>query len=114
MLNAELECHVDLELSFSHHQERHTKRRNDIQRSEQDLWHYASWYAALDDVRKTVLIDMTFQLGIQHVLNFKKMIACLEVKDYQQAAKEMLASAWETETPGRCERMAMIMETGSL
>ncbi len=88
--------------------------KNDMARAEHDLWHYAPWYAALDEVRKTVLIDMTFQMGIQNVLNFKKMIACLEVKDYEQAAKEMINSAWNDETPQRCHRLAMIMETGSL
>ena len=87
---------------------------NDISRCEKELWHYAPWYADLDDARKCVILDMTFQLGIEAVLNFKAMIACINAKSWKGAAQAMLDSAWDSETPKRCHDLALAMETGSL
>lgn len=88
---------------------------NDIMRCERDLAHYAaSWYPKLDDVRKSVLIDMTFEMGIQGVLEFRVMIFNLTNGFFELAAKDMLSSKWAEQVPGRAQRLALIMETGSL
>lgn len=85
---------------------------NDIMRCQADLWHYAPWYADLDNIRKMVIIDMVFNLGIQGVLGFKRMIAAIRAEDYVGAAREMLASHWATQVGKRAARLATQMETG--
>ncbi len=56
---------------------------------------------------------MAFQLGVNGVANFKKMIAALIARDYAAAAREMLDSNWaKVQTPARAQRMAEMMRTG--
>lgn len=66
----------------------------------------------LDDVRKTVLIDMCFNLGISRLLQFKKMFAAIGVKDWTLAADEMIDSRWCSQVGQRCETLRVMMETG--
>lgn len=67
---------------------------------------------SLDDFRKTIIIDMCFQLGIEGVRSFKKMLTALANYDYDRAADEMLNSKWHIQTPARCEMLANRMRKG--
>ena len=69
-------------------------------------------YKTLDASRQSVLIQMGFQLGIEGMLAFKKMIQALKAKDYETASAEMLDSKWAKQTPGRAKRLAGQMEMG--
>ena len=71
-------------------------------------------FRGLDPVRQTVLVDMSYQLGISGMMNFKKMLAAIEAGDYSTAAKEMLDSLWAKQTPVRAKRNANAMATGIL
>jgi len=87
---------------------------NDIQRVETELWQYCPWYADLDNVRKMVIIDMAFNLDIHGLLQFKNMIAALQVKDYVGAKNALLDSLWAKQVGKRATHLAMQMETASL
>jgi lysozyme len=67
-----------------------------------------------DYVRRAVLYNMAFQLGINGLLGFEKMIAAYRIKDYRTAAEEMLDSLWasEKQTPKRAKRLANQMISG--
>lgn len=67
--------------------------RNDIEEANRTLQIY-SWYKAMDDVRKEVMIELVFNLGIGNLLKFKKALRALEDKNYSQAAKEFKNSLW--------------------
>jgi lysozyme len=86
--------------------------RNDIASKTAQCDQRFEWFATLDDARQGVIVCMAFQLGVNGVANFKKMIAAIEVSDWSEAAKQMKDSAWHEQTPQRCERMAEIMRTG--
>jgi len=87
--------------------------RNDITRIAAELRSRFPWFHLLDDVRQSVLVCMAFQLGVNGVANFKKMIAALIARDYAAAAREMLDSNWaKVQTPARAQRMAEMMRTG--
>ncbi len=59
-----------------------------------------------------VIANMAYQMGVDGVLEFKKMWAALKNKDYQKAADEMLDSKWAREqTPNRAKRLAEIMRS---
>jgi lysozyme len=69
-------------------------------------------YYFLDDVRRGVLIEMVFQLGINGVAKFKKFLDFAMTGDFRKAADEMIDSKWYTQTPQRCEELASIFEKG--
>lgn len=72
-----------------------------------------TWFRSLDSVRQIVLINMCF-MGYKSFKSFKYMIAALERKDYETAAKEMLDSKWARQVKGRAHELAEIMLKGEL
>jgi len=70
------------------------------------------WYLELNRARQDVIVDMSYQMGINGMLGFKKMIAAIKEKDYEKAAIEMLDSRYAKQTPNRANRNANIMKTG--
>jgi len=85
--------------------------RNDIEEITSQLEKY-EWYRGLDDVRKKVVIDMAFNLGIYGLLSFKRMIQALNCYDYDTAADEMVDSAWYHQVGTRARRLVEMMRTG--
>ena len=71
-----------------------------------------SWYVALGPVRRKVLIDMCFNLGVGGLLGFKMMIEALEQADYERAADEMVSSKWYRQVGQRGRRLERMMRTG--
>lgn len=86
--------------------------RNDITRIAAELRSRFPWFHLLDDVRQTAILCMAFQLGVNGVANFKKMVAALTRHDYVTAAREALDSNWAKQTPARAQRMAKVIRTG--
>jgi lysozyme len=76
------------------------------------LNHFLSFFCRLNEARQIVLIDMCFNLGIQGLLNFTKMISALESDDYERTANEMLDSKWATQVGERATCLANIMRKG--
>jgi len=85
---------------------------NDIERKLQELQERLPWIKKLDDVRKGVLLNMSFQLGVSGLMAFKNTLAKIETGDYEGAAVNMLQSKWATQTPNRAARMAEQMRAG--
>ena len=85
---------------------------NDIQRVAEELSRHLPWWEQLDDVRKRVLADMGFNLGIAGLLKFKNTLAAMKRGDYEAAARGMLRSRWATQVKGRATRLAEMMRTG--
>ena len=69
-------------------------------------------FTHLDEIRKRVLVDMGFNLGISRLLLFRRMLAALEQGDYQKAAVEMMDSKWANQVGSRAERLKHMMNTG--
>lgn len=67
---------------------------------------------SLDEFRKSILLNMCFQLGHSGVLAFKDMWQSLGNMDYDGAANAMLDSLWHEQTKNRCERLAKWMRDG--
>lgn len=68
-------------------------------------------FIGLSPIRKIVLLDMAYNLGVKRLLGFRKMLAALEKRDYQLAAKEMLDSRYASQVKNRAKRNAYMMET---
>jgi lysozyme len=69
-------------------------------------------FTDMSQIRKIVLLDMSYNLGVPGLLKFRKMFAALCERDYQLAAKEMLDSRYASQVKGRAQRNALMMETG--
>ena len=66
---------------------------NDLNKSYmmlQQFW----WFRDLDDVRKEVLVELCYNIGIGGVFSFKRMIEALKNSDYVGARDELLDSRW--------------------
>lgn len=72
------------------------------------------WWQGLDTIRKAVIIDMAFNLGINGLLGFKKMIMAIQEGDYRKAAYEMRHSLWASQVGYRADELAVLMETGKI
>jgi lysozyme len=70
------------------------------------------WFMNLDDARRGVLLNMSFQMGVGGLLGFKNTLRMIEAGDYEAAAAGMMNSKWATQTPQRAQRLADQMRTG--
>jgi lysozyme len=66
---------------------------NDIKRCRQELC-TKSFYSIQDIVRKDALVELCFNLGIDKLLKFTKMLSAMQDKNYSQAAIELNNSLW--------------------
>jgi lysozyme len=53
----------------------------------------ASW-SKLSDCRKSVLVDMCYNMGWPTLSRFKKMFSALDSSDFEEAAIQMMDSRW--------------------
>ena len=83
---------------------------NDIAATEARLAVAAPWWNDLTPLRRDVITNMAFNIGIVGMLSFHGMISALKNADYGNAAAEMNASKWASEVPNRVKalRFAMI------
>lgn len=85
---------------------------NDIDRCIESLETQLSWFKDLDEVRKAVLVNMRFQLGLKGLLGFKNTLEMIRKGQYQEAAEGMLQSLWAQQTPQRAQRLSKQLSTG--
>lgn len=74
--------------------------------------HIKGW-EELGEVRRAVLVDMCFNLGIGGLLKFKKMLAYVEAGKYSLAAIEMKDSLWAKQVGKRAITLSTMMMTGA-
>lgn len=87
---------------------------NDIDACERQLDAKLPWWRTLNGVRQRVLLNMCFNLGIRRLLGFRNTLAKMERGDFDGAAAGMLASLWARQVGPRAERLALMMEKGTL
>lgn len=66
----------------------------------------------LDSIRKAVLLDMLFNLGLPRLSKFVKFLQALREKDYDRAAEEMRDSKWFRQVGSRGRELVKMMEIG--
>ena len=67
------------------------------------------WFDDLSELRKAVIVDMIFNLGLAGFKTFKKLIRALEKRDYPGVSFEMLCSKWTKQVGDRAVRLAYVM-----
>ena len=86
---------------------------NDIMNCEKQLQsRIPDIYNCLDEVRKSVLLNMCFNLGINGLLGFKNTLAFVKAGDWERAANNMLVSRWAKQVGRRAIELSELMRKG--
>ena len=86
---------------------------NDIMNCEKQLHaKIPDIYNGLDEVRKSVLLNMCFNLGINGLLGFKNTLAFVKAGDWERAANNMLVSKWAKQVGRRAIELSELMRKG--
>ncbi|MFW6015042.1 MAG: glycoside hydrolase family protein [bacterium] len=85
--------------------------KNDIEEKREQLKQF-DWFNKLNFVRRKVIIDMAFNLGLDGLLKFKNMISAIKDGDYYRASKEMKDSLWYKQVGVRGKRLVKMMRSG--
>lgn len=70
------------------------------------------WYVAADDVRKSVLLELAFNMGLGKLLGFPHMLAACTARDWNTAADELQNSAWFHQVGNRGPRLVNLLRNG--
>jgi lysozyme len=65
-----------------------------LEEAETDAEGAFKWYYTLDDVRRSVIAELVFNMGLSHLLGFTKMLDACTREAWDEAANELLHSAW--------------------
>ena len=67
------------------------------------------YYAHLADQLKDALVDAAYQLGVDGLLKFHRMLAAIERSDWGAAEREARDSEWNGETPHRVDDLVEVL-----
>ena len=68
------------------------------------------WFIYMPPNIKDVVMEMCYQLGVTGFSKFRKTIAFLQDKQWQEASVEMLDSLWAKQTPNRAKSLSDIVK----
>ena len=73
-----------------------------------------SVYVNLDDIRKSVILDMLFNMGMTRFNPSKwpNMFKAIQEENWDEASNQMLDSKWAKQVKSRADRLSQIMITG--
>jgi lysozyme len=69
-------------------------------------------FAALDEVRQAVLVDMGFQLGVNGLATFTTFLGYMAMGEWWGAAADLLTTKLASETPNRVKQNANLIMSG--
>ncbi len=86
---------------------------NDVDRVLREVNHWA-FMENLNEPRKTVIIDMVFNMGCSRFNEqaWPKFFKAVMTGNYKEASKQMLDSKWAGQVKTRANILAKMMETG--
>lgn len=85
---------------------------NEIREIENILVRKIPCYLKLCETRKIVLINMAYQLGVNGLLKFNKMLTAAADKDWKTSAIEMMDSDWAKKHKIRANKLNRLWENG--
>jgi lysozyme len=89
----------------------------DILKHSLELFREQPWITKMDEVRKAVMQDMTFNLGIEPFdddgfKDWPMFLNQVNTGQWEAAAKNMLSTTWAKQVGSRAARLAEMMRTG--
>lgn len=85
---------------------------NDIDDRINALMKALPWFQNLDDARQGALLNLSFQLGVEGLLEFKQTLAAVQGGRYDEAAFDLLQSKYAQQVPARAKRIAEQLRSG--
>lgn len=85
---------------------------DDVKRINKRLEIRYSCYKRLPTKARVVLIDLSYNLGINGLFEFKDLLVSLCLKDYTKAGRDLLDSDYANQLPNRSARNAEILKNG--
>lgn len=85
---------------------------SDILKAKTQLAQALPWVVGLDPIRRDVLVDMNFNMGIKTLIKFTRTLMLVKDDRYEEAAVEMLHSDWAQQVGNRAVTLSIIMKTG--
>lgn len=70
------------------------------------------WYQAADPVRQSVLVELTFNMGLEKLLEFQHMLDACASKDWTSAGQQLQNSAWFGEVGERGPELVALLTNG--
>jgi lysozyme len=86
--------------------------KNDIDRVLAELDRVLPWFRSMTDARMRVLANMSFNLGLPTLLQFKATLGAMQAGRYDDAAAGMMDSKWSRQVGQRAVRLAQMMREG--
>ena len=86
----------------------------DISNAETDLYHVYPWAEQLDEPRREVLVDMTFNMGINTLFQFHNTMLMVKEGRYHDAAENLKLSKWYGQVGSRAVMLCKILDTGEV
>lgn len=86
-------------------------KKNDMAEAEREASGLPYWQK-LGDIRRVVVADMVFNLGLSRFVGFVRTNEALAAGDYDRAAAEMIDSKWYRQTGRRAKRLVEVMRSG--
>lgn len=85
---------------------------DDLQRTQDKLYEALPWVRDMDPVRRSVLLNMAFNMGVDGLLAFKNTLYLIQNNSLEAAGAEMLRSLWARQVGDRAKRLAKQLVTG--
>lgn len=86
---------------------------NDIQAALSELTSRFPWVANLDAARQDAFINLAFNMGVRKLAGFKKTLAAAERGDWDESARELLASRYARQVGDRANEISEQLRTGA-
>jgi lysozyme len=83
-----------------------------IDATEKECARVFDFWPGLDEVRREALVEMGYQMGIERLLGFRRMLGAIRRQDWGSVRTEALDSRWARQTPKRAEHLANQLSTG--
>lgn len=83
--------------------------QNRLRKYERGLDSSIPWWRSLSSVRQAALLDMAYNLGVQGLLGFSRMLTALEAGDYARAGQEAMNSRWARQVGYRAEEIRTML-----
>ncbi len=77
-----------------------------------ELETFLAFRAVKDPVRRDVLIEMAYNLGVDGLMKFRNMWAAIKAQNWDEAAVQMLDSLWAKQVGARAHTLATRMKQG--
>ena len=87
---------------------------NDAACADLDVSKALPWVQQLDHVRRGVMVELAFNMGIDGLLEFRNTLAAIQRSDWETASNGLLTSLAAHQEPARVARWAAKLRTGTV